>query len=64
MSKYMADGSDSYAECFIQKVLNNRNLRWGGVWSPSDPVHIDDGLNANDYSEWESLYYELQGNCV
>ncbi|CAK8683556.1 unnamed protein product [Clavelina lepadiformis] len=55
-------GYNSDAECFIQKVMNS-GLRWGGVWSPSDPVHIDDGLNYYDYSLWNSLYYQLQPAC-
>jgi len=41
----------------------NGGLRWGGVWSPSDPVHIDDGLNVYDYSKWENLYYKHQADC-
>nr|XP_039259092.1 uncharacterized protein LOC120335622 [Styela clava]XP_039259093.1 uncharacterized protein LOC120335622 [Styela clava] len=57
------DGYNSNAQCFIQKVLDTSGLRWGGYWSPSDPVHIDDGLNAYHYNEWEALYYDLQGKC-
>jgi len=54
-----AAGYNSYAECFVQKIINDEVL----VWVPSDPVHIDDDLNAQDYSEWEDLYYKHQAAC-
>ena len=55
-------GYDSYSECFIQNVMNS-GLHWGGIWNPSDPVHIDDWYN-NDMNKWNDLYYEVQGACV
>nr|XP_002122335.1 lysozyme 3-like [Ciona intestinalis] len=55
-------GYNSNAECFLNKVMNG-GLRWGGVWYPTDPVHIDDGLNVYSPNTWNDLYYDLQGNC-
>ena len=53
---------NSYANCFVQKAKKS-GLRWRGDWYPSDAVHMDDSLNVYDYSQWESLYYDLQNSC-
>ncbi len=41
---------------FIQRVRDDPDLRWGGDFSPEDPVHIDDGLNRNDPARWQSKF--------
>ncbi|MDG5816591.1 RHS repeat-associated core domain-containing protein, partial [Chitinispirillales bacterium ANBcel5] len=33
---------------FINDIRNDSKLRWGGDFSPTDPVHIDDGLNISN----------------
>lgn len=37
---------------FIEMVREHPDLRWGGDFSPVDPVHIDDGLNRRDPELW------------
>ena len=32
----------------IDDIRNDTDLRWGGDFANTDPVHIDDGLNIND----------------
>jgi uncharacterized protein YgiM (DUF1202 family) len=44
---------------FIQKVRDDSDLRWGGDFSPEDPVHIDDGLNRTDPTRWQSKFDSL-----
>lgn len=39
---------------FLQKIRDDPDLRWGGDFSPEDPVHIDDGLNVNDSRRWDA----------
>lgn len=34
-------------------------LRWGGDFSPSDPVHIDDGFNQNPKA-WDAKFKEIR----
>ncbi|XP_002127257.2 uncharacterized protein LOC100178871 [Ciona intestinalis] len=61
-SRCLAARSNSYAECFLKKVMG-AGLRWGGIWNQPDPVHIDDGLNRRSPNTWLSLFYNLQRNC-
>ena len=49
--------------CFISKIRNNKDLRWGGDFEPKDPVHIDDDLYDRDRSLYKKLYDTLQENC-
>lgn len=53
----------SRVKCFISKIKQDANLRWGGDFSISDPVHIDDGLNRKNLQEYHRLYKTLQTNC-
>lgn len=39
---------------FVELVRNDDELRWGGDFTPEDPVHIDDGLNRTDPARWDS----------
>ena len=34
-------------------IRDDSELRWGGDFSPEDPVHIDDGLNVRDRDRWD-----------
>ena len=34
----------------------NAGIRWGGNFSPSDPVHFDDGINEN-YPVWYDTWF-------
>ena len=38
---------------FIGRVQGDGTLRWGGDFSPEDPVHIDDGLNVREPAIWD-----------
>lgn len=38
---------------FINLVRNSKSLRWGGDFSESDPVHIDDDYYRNNAEKWE-----------
>ena len=46
-------------QCFIEKVRNDPNLRWGGDFTPKDEVHIDDGINCRKPSVYDKLYNKL-----
>jgi hypothetical protein len=39
---------------FLELVRNDGELRWGGDFTPEDPVHFDDGLNRSDPARWDS----------
>jgi hypothetical protein len=41
---------------FIERVRADATLRWGGDFTPEDPVHFDDGLNRRDPTLWESKF--------
>jgi len=62
LSAYRNSNYNHYAYSFI-KAVQNAGLRWGGVWSPTDPVHIDDGLNVYNDPKWEDLYVYIQPLC-
>ncbi|MBX2840129.1 MAG: M15 family metallopeptidase [Flammeovirgaceae bacterium] len=44
---------------FIEEIRNDSELRWGGDFRTSDPVHIDDHLN-NDPKKWLKRYEAVQ----
>lgn len=46
-------------QCFIEKVRNDPDLRWGGDFTPKDEVHIDDGINCRKPSVYDKLYNTL-----
>jgi hypothetical protein len=48
-------------KCFIDTV-ERTGLRWGGDFSDTDPVHIDDGYNQNTAS-YKALYAKIQKEC-
>lgn len=62
LAAYLNPSYNSYANNFIKQVQSN-GMRWGGVFAPTDPVHIDDGLNVYNDSEWEDLYIYIQPLC-
>lgn len=46
---------DNWAEPvrgFLDDIINDSTLRWGGEFKRTDPVHIDDNLNHTDPDEW------------
>lgn len=44
---------------FIADIRKDKCLRWGGDFKPSDPVHLDDGLNK-DKEAWKARYNATQ----
>ena len=46
---------------FINAIRNDPGLRWGGDFSTTDPVHIDDNLNSDD-AEWQERYNATQAS--
>lgn len=45
---------------FLKSIIDDPDLRWGGTFNTSDPVHIDDGLNKKDRPLWEKRYEAMQ----
>lgn len=45
---------------FLKLIIDDPNLRWGGQFGTSDPVHIDDGLNVKNRPKWEERYQAMQ----
>ena len=45
---------------FLKSIIDDPDLRWGGKFRTTDPVHIDDGLNVKDRSKWEKRYKAMQ----
>lgn len=58
-SKKMGDKKGEDEE-FIQKVLKETGLRWGGEFRAKDEVHFDYALNIYDPKKWQKIYNELQ----
>jgi len=54
--------TNSYAKCFVDGVKSS-GLRWGGDFSITDPVHIDDDLYLSNPDKWNQLFNELQKAC-
>ncbi|HKG24463.1 MAG TPA: M15 family metallopeptidase [Thermomicrobiales bacterium] len=46
-------------KAFIDAIKADDKLRWGGDFSPRDPVHIDDGLNGDD-AAWQARFKATQ----
>jgi hypothetical protein len=46
-------------KAFIAAIKADDRLRWGGKFSPRDPVHIDDGLNGDD-AAWKARFKATQ----
>lgn len=44
---------------FLRSVIDDKGLRWGGLFNTKDPVHIDDGLNG-DMAKWDKRYQAMQ----
>lgn len=45
---------------FLNQVRKDPILRWGGDFSPEDPVHIDDKLFSRNPALWQKLYETYQ----
>jgi Putative peptidoglycan binding domain len=45
---------------FITSVRNDPIIRWGGDFDPSDPVHLDDGLNIREPATWKAKFQIIQ----
>jgi peptidoglycan hydrolase-like protein with peptidoglycan-binding domain len=63
-SKYLKKSNepnwDTSVAGFINAIRHDGDLRWGGDFRTEDPVHIDDGLNLNNPTEWEKRYLATQ----
>ena len=44
---------------FLKSIIDDPDLRWGGTFQTTDPVHIDDGLNRN-LTAWKKRYEAMQ----
>jgi len=44
---------------FLDSIINDPALRWGGTFNTTDPVHIDDWLNR-DKAKWKVRYEAMQ----
>ncbi|MBC8756596.1 peptidoglycan-binding protein [Kordia sp. YSTF-M3] len=44
---------------FLSSIINDPELRWGGLFNTKDPVHIDDHLNK-DRAVWRKRYEAMQ----
>ncbi|CAG0905737.1 unnamed protein product [Cyprideis torosa] len=44
---------------FLKFIIDDPQLRWGGNFTTTDPVHIDDGLNR-DKTKWRKRYEVMQ----
>lgn len=49
-------------KCFIDGV-KAQGLRWGGDFTATDPVHIDDGYNVKYTANYKVLYAKIQKEC-
>jgi len=49
---------------FIQAIRRDPDLRWGGDFTPIDPVHIDDGLNLRDPAAWNAKFPIIQADLT
>lgn len=45
---------------FLKSIIDDPDLRWGGKFRTTDPVHIDDGLNVKNRAKWEERYKAMQ----
>jgi len=45
---------------FLNDIRGDAGLRWGGDFTPTDPVHIDDGLNVNDPALYQQRVNAVQ----
>jgi len=60
---YTSSSYNPYAHQFILDIQST-GMRWGGVFSPVDPVHIDDNTYYKSASNWQSLFDDIQPKCV
>lgn len=44
---------------FLKSIIDDPQLRWGGTFNTTDPVHIDDWLNK-DKVKWKKRYEIMQ----
>lgn len=51
---------DPSVTAFVKAIRDDKEQRWGGDFTPEDPVHIDDGLNVRDSEAWDKCYKETQ----
>ncbi|WP_020532462.1 M15 family metallopeptidase [Flexithrix dorotheae] len=58
-SKCLGKRLPSQIAQFIEEIRNDPELRWGGDFRKSDPVHIDDHLNK-DPEKWKKRYDAVQ----
>jgi hypothetical protein len=47
----------------LLQIRGDPVLRWGGDFSVRDVVHIDDGLNIHNPSQWDAEYITAQRYC-
>lgn len=53
-------GDNEKRVCFFLKEIHDHSvLRWGGVWSKPDPVHIDDCINLRHPDLYRKFFRQL-----
>ncbi|CAF2749585.1 unnamed protein product [Rotaria sp. Silwood2] len=60
-SKCLGGEQPTDVKCFIDEI-KSEGLRWGGDFSTTDPVHIDDEYNRN-MDNYKELYAKIQEEC-
>ncbi len=40
-------------QSFLDQIIKDKDLRWGGIFAQEDPVHIDYPLNKRNLIKWE-----------
>lgn len=53
-------------QSFLESINNNASfpLRWGGLFSSPDPIHIDDGFNIHEGSNFRKRLLAIWGSEV
>lgn len=49
----LTEHNSERVKTFIEILISDESLRWGGEFKKEDPVHIDDGLNLKDPVKWD-----------
>lgn len=49
---------------FITAIRKDPDLRWGGDFTPADPVHIDSGLNVREPTTWNAKFPIIQADLT
>lgn len=49
---------------FLDYIIEDGTLRWGGKFRTPDVVHIDDGLNVHNKAKWDERYCLMQETAL